>query len=85
MIKLIRVAVFGLLPYVSFAQPASRYEVIITEIMADPSPAVGLPNAEYVELKNSSGRTLNLQGWRLVTRTSRSGPFPITTYRPTAL
>lgn len=51
--------------YSAFAQTANRYDVVITEIMADPSPAVGLPNAEFVEIKNVSSAAYNLTGWRL--------------------
>lgn len=51
-------------PYV----PA-RYDVLIHEIMADPSPSAGLPEAEYVELRNVSGKTIDLGGWRLEGRT----------------
>src|SRR5688500_4760098 len=50
-----------------------RYEVVIHEIMADPSPAVALPEAEYLELKNRSTVPVNLQGWRIATGSAVSG------------
>ncbi len=59
-----------------FAQVIQRYDVVISEIMADPTPQVGLPNAEFIELKNVSGRPINLAGWRISTSTSTSGAFP---------
>ncbi|NML20199.1 hypothetical protein HHL16_04910 [Pseudoflavitalea sp. G-6-1-2] len=43
----------------------SRYQLIITEIMADPSPPKGLPEYEYIELKNISGKALDLIGCKL--------------------
>lgn len=47
------------------AQTAQRFDLLITEIMADPTPAVGLPNAEYIEIRNVSAAAWNLQGWRI--------------------
>ncbi|MFT6815802.1 MAG: hypothetical protein ACJAZ3_001714, partial [Sphingobacteriales bacterium] len=43
----------------------SKGNVIITEIMADPSPSVDLPEVEYIELYNDSKDTINLIGWQI--------------------
>ncbi len=40
-------------------------QVIISEIMADPSPPVGLPEVEYVEIQNTGSGAINLGGWVL--------------------
>ena len=39
--------------------------VLITELMADPTPSVGLPPYEYVELWNAAGTPVDLSGWTL--------------------
>jgi hypothetical protein len=43
----------------------SPYDLIITEIMADPSPPRELPDYEYLELFNRCPVTLNIEGLRL--------------------
>ncbi len=42
-----------------------RYDVVINEIMADPSPPQFLPDYEYLELFNASFLPLDLSGWTL--------------------
>ena len=48
-----------------FAQGAHRYDIVIDEIFPDPSPAVGLPSAEFIELRNISLLPIELNGWQI--------------------
>ena len=50
-------------------QSAALHDIIITEIMADPSPALQLPDKEYLELYNKSNKAVNLGGLRLSDQT----------------
>lgn len=49
----------------SLGQSFQRYSVVIHEILPDPSPPVGLPSYEYVELRNRSSTIINLKQWKL--------------------
>jgi hypothetical protein len=40
-------------------------DVVINELMPDPSPTVNLPDAEYVELYNAGTAIYDLNGWEL--------------------
>jgi len=54
----------------------NRYDVVIDEIMADPTPQISLPSNEWIELKNVSANPVNLQNWRIGDATGLSGPMP---------
>jgi hypothetical protein len=73
----LRIFFFFVLTAFSYTSVLSqqRFDVVIDEIMVDPSPQVSLPNVEYVELKNVSGQDINLQGWKLSSSSATSGAF----------
>ncbi len=61
-----------LIPCLTYAGPckgqeeAGTYSLVISEIMADPHPAIGLPDAEYIEVFNRGTHPVPLAGYRLL-------------------
>ncbi len=55
---------------------AKAFDLVIDEIFPDPTPVVGLPEAEFIEIKNTSGRSINLQGFKLNSLSTTSAAFP---------
>jgi hypothetical protein len=81
--KKILIIVAMLTPVCLFAQ--NRYDVVIAEIMADPTPQISLPTNEWIELKNTTTAAINLQYWRIGDATSISGPMPNFTLQPDSM
>lgn len=57
---------------------ASQFDILITEIMADPEPEVQLPPEEYIELYNNTDNPIDISDWTLnVSSYSRTLPYYI--------
>lgn len=54
----------------------ARFDMVIDEIMSDPSPVIGLPDAEWIEIMNRSGMPINMKGWRIACGDQISGMLP---------
>ncbi len=59
-----------------FRYVPKQFDILIDEIMADPSPPVSLPECEWIELRNVKPFTINISGWFIEKNGSRSGPLP---------
>ena len=47
-------------------------DIVISEIMADPSPPVSLPGREYIELTNRTDNAFFITGWSLATESQKA-------------
>lgn len=48
-----------------FAKAQNRYDILITECLPDPTPSRGMPESEFIELKNCSSHDYNLHNWKI--------------------
>ena len=60
--------------YIDLGIPAVDI-IVFNELMVDPSPAVALPDCEYIELYNRSEEELDLTGWEIIVN-GRSACIP---------
>lgn len=49
---------------------AIHNDIIISEIFADPSPSIGLPEAEFLEIHNRSTKAFDVAGWKIMDATT---------------
>ncbi len=59
----------------SFYTP-QQYDIVIDELLADPTPQFGLPNSEWIELRNTTLFNINITGWKIGDASGISGGLP---------
>ncbi len=71
------------LPFVYY-EPVTveTYDIIINEIMPNPSGATGVPAAEFMELYNRSDKIISLENFTFASGTTSSDPFPFVVLGP---
>lgn len=47
-------------------EKASAFDIIINELLLDPTPAISLPEFEFLELYNRSNKAINLEDFQLI-------------------
>jgi len=61
-----------------------EFDILINEIMADPTPSRGLPELEWVEIFNRSGKVFDLANFRFSDGSSSALPLPTYALQPGA-
>lgn len=62
---------FASIPFLYFVPDIAEFkQVVFNELLADPSPVVQLPDAEFVELYNPSSGFFDLDGWQFINSTT---------------
>lgn len=74
--KLLITIVCLLMLHTNIAFTQNRYSIVISEIMSDPAPQIGLPNVEWIEIRNTTTSAINLQNWRVGDASGVSGALP---------
>ena len=57
--------------YYTYFKP-ERYDIVISEILVDPSPVVELPECEYIEVYNNTEQSINLNQYRIIVNENES-------------
>lgn len=57
-------------------EPATEFDLLINEVMADPDPPKGLPKVEWFEIFNRSGKVIDLSALRISDATSAPVTLP---------
>ncbi|MBK8841875.1 MAG: lamin tail domain-containing protein [Saprospiraceae bacterium] len=65
----------------TIAETAGQFDILINELLPDPSPVIGLPNSEFIELYNSSDKTFKLSDYKLQKSTTLY-PLPNVNFLP---
>ena len=63
------------------AVQASQNDIIINEVFVDPTPSIGLPEYEYIELYNTTNSAFNLSNW-IITIGTTDKIFPSSIIEP---